>query len=243
MRKSYIRRLQEEQRNKMKSWAYGVTTIVTRLETTLPRTLKSLELAGFPNPKLFIDGELNELPESLKKYKYTIRGEITRTFCNWILTAWELLAVNPHVDYYAIFQDDFVTYKDLRIYLERCTFPQRGYWNLYTFPINVKNEEQGWYLSKQNGKGAVALIFNNEGLRSLLCSRHMVDRVQNKRRAWKSVDGAIITALRHAGWKEYVHNPSLTQHIGKESSMGNKPQPDSPIFKGEDFDIYTIQPS
>lgn len=38
-------------------WAYGVTTVESRLNTTLPMTLDSLDRGGFPDPRLFVDDD------------------------------------------------------------------------------------------------------------------------------------------------------------------------------------------
>lgn len=217
-------------------WAYGVTTCKSRLSNLLPRTLASLAKAGFPSPTLFCDGVVpSDLPETVRNLPAVFRYPTIRTFGNWVLSAWELYLRNPMADRFAIFQDDFVTYPNLREYLEACDYPRRGYWNLYTFPQNTKSFS-GWYLSNQLGKGAVALIFNNETLRTLLASNHMVDRVLDGGRGHKFVDGGVVDSLKKAGWQEYVHNPSLVQHTGLVSSMGNGTHSLADTFRGEDFD-------
>lgn len=216
-------------------WAYGVTTVPSRFGELLPKTLASLEKAGFDQPRLFIDG-CKEIPTDLSsKYQVTNRWPTLRTHGNWVLSMYELFIRSPRADRYAIFQDDFVTYPHLREYLDACEFPEHGYWNLYTFPQNQK-ETKGWYLSNQLGKGAVALVFSNEGVRTLLCQRHLLERPMDSTRGHRSVDGGIVTAMKREGWKEWVHNPSLVQHTGLISSMGNRRQELSPSFQGEDWD-------
>lgn len=219
-------------------WSYGVTTVPKRFNDLLPRTLASLKEAGFDSPRLFVDGA-KELPEIFRSYEATFRFPKVRTFGNWILTLWELYLREPTADCYAIFQDDFVTYRNLRGYLEKCDFPKRGYWNLYTFPQNEK-KFNGWYLSNQLGKGAVGLIFNNEGVRTLLGAKHMIGRPLSADRGWKAVDGGIVTAMKQAGWQEWVHNPSLVYHTGEVSSMGNKHQEQTQTFRGEDFNALEL---
>jgi len=49
-----------------------------------------------------------------------------------------------------------------------------------------------------------------------------------------------VTALKKVGWKEYVHNPSLIQHTGKISIIGNGNHPLAPSFKGEEFDALDL---
>lgn len=226
------------------TWSYGITTVPDRLQNGLVhRTIKSLEHAGFPHPRLFIDGlsakEWAENDYGLGHLPVTTRGDRVRTFGNWILAAWELYVRQPKADRYAIFQDDFVTYKNLRLYLEACPHPDKGYLNLYTFPQNER-PQSGWYLSNQLGKGAVALVFSNEAMRVLLQAQHMVDRPLDLVRGHKAVDGGIVTAFKKAGWKEWVHNPSLVQHTGEQSTMGNARHKLASTFRGEDFDALDL---
>ena len=255
-------------------WAYAVTTVPMRLETTLPRTLESLKGAGFDQPHLFVDGTA----AGFERFgcEITYRSSPVRTYGNWVLALAELYIRNPSAERYAIFQDDFITYKNLRQYLEKCPFPEHcgcrkkcecgvpewkckhprqcscpspGYWNLFTMPSNQRlcpHGYQGWYRSNQFGRGAVALVFSLQGVVTLLSHQYMIDRPQDAHRGWKSVDGAIVTAMARAGapesggWVEYVHSPSLVQHIGYESSMGSNPQHDAPCFRGEGYDALRL---
>ena len=68
----------------------------------------------------------------------------------------------------------------------------------------------------------------------------MFDRPQETLRGWRAIDGGIVTAMKKSGWKEYVHNPSLVQHIGDISTLGNKPHAKSVTFLGEDFDANNL---
>jgi glycosyltransferase involved in cell wall biosynthesis len=202
--------------------------------------LESLADAGFDKPRLFIDHCREEqVPESLRHLDVTCRFPRLKTHGNWVLSAYELFIRNPQAERFAIFQDDFVTYKNLRQYLEVCKYPRTGYWNLYTFPENVKRIN-GWYTSNQKGRGAVALVFDNEALRTCLTHQHMIDRPLNRRRGWKAVDGGIVSAMNKAGWKEYCHNPSLVQHTGMKSSMGNGKHALANSFLGPDFDALDL---
>lgn len=222
-------------------WAYGVTTVPERFDELLPRTLKSLADAGFSNPRLFVDGTFT-IPAKhtqLRSYSCTFHYPKVRTFGNWVLALWELYLREPTTDRYAIFQDDFVTYKNLRQYLEQCSYPKHGYWNLYTFPVNEKRF-RGWYLSDQRGLGAVGLVMSNEAVRTLLASQYMVDRPLDPNRGWKAIDGGIVSAFKENGWQEWVHNPSLVQHTGDTSSMGNGYQQKATSFKGEGYDALEM---
>lgn len=242
-------------------WSYGVTTVKDRLSDLLPMTLYSLKLAGFDSPRLFLDGDDgSRLPRDWT-YPITTRVPRIRTYGNWILGLAELFIREPAADRYAMFQDDFVTYRNLRRYLEQSPYPHHGYLNLYTFPSNqdiapldsAGHARVGWYESRelengpirngkkqQTGRGAVALVFNRDAVLTLLQHQHIVERPMDSTYGHRRIDGGIVTAMNKAGWREYVHNPSLVQHIGKVSSMGSKPHRQAVSFRGEDFDAIDM---
>jgi hypothetical protein len=239
-------------------WVYGVTTVPARRRELLPRTLQSLKAGGFDRPWLFIDRSSHleaasyEQEFGLRIAGVTVRSFAAKVYANWVLSLWELYLRDPDADRYAIFQDDMVTYRNLRPYLEKVVYPPRGYLNLYTFPENqvnaprVKGKEViGWFPSNQRGFGAVALVFSSEAVRTLLTNKHLINRTirndpENLTRRVSLVDGAVVEAFRGIGWREYVHNPSLVQHTGEQSSMGHGLQPLAPSFKGEDFDALEL---
>jgi|SRR5579885_30144 hypothetical protein len=221
-------------------WSYGITTVPSRKDDLFPRTLTSLARAGFDKPWIFVDDCSSR--SVTEDYRYEL--EVTnhwpkiRTAANWTLALAEIYLRQPTAERYAIFQDDLVTYRNLREYLERTPYPKGGYFNLYTFPANEKLAQGrvGWYESNQRGRGAVALVFDRAGVLTLLGSNHLWDRAADPDRGWRSIDGGIVTAFNLAGGKEYVHSPSLVQHVGLTSSMGNRPHPQAPNFRGEGYD-------
>ena len=238
---------------KAKRWAYGVTTVPDRRKDLLPRTLASLKAAGFDTPRLFVDGD-NDAASWQREFgcEVTARYPKIRTYGNWVLSMAELYIREPNAERYAIFQDDFVTYPNLRTYLDSCHFPEAGYWNLYTFRDNetiINGKPVGWieaallnsghtYSGKmqQAGRGAVALVFSRAGVLNLLTHQHMVERPMDAGSGHKRVDGGIVNSMNKAGWREWVHNPSLTQHTGEVSSMGNRPHRQALSFRGESWD-------
>jgi hypothetical protein len=234
-------------------WAYGVTTVPQRRRDLLPQTLASLKNAGFAQPRLFVDGDSD--PASWERefaLEVTCRKPPLRTFGNWVLALWELLVREPTADRFAIFQDDLLMSRNVRQYLERTPYPERGYLNLYTFPSNQSYcpaGHVGWFKSRplnngpegfQTGRGAVALIFSREAVLTLLASPHMVERPLDAHKGWKKVDGGIVTAMNKAGWWENCHSPSLTQHTGAVSTMDNLPHKLADSFRGADFDALTL---
>lgn len=92
----------------------------------------------------------------------------------------------------------------------------------------------------QKGLGAVALVFDREAAITLLSSRFMVERPLDRDRGHRAVDGGIVTAMNYAGYREFVHWPSLVQHVGIESSMGNMPHPTADSHPGPQFDALTL---
>lgn len=236
----------------------GVTTVTTRKQLLLPRTLRSLQGAGFTIDRLFADNEPHttaHLLEGEHGIPVTARCPALRSYGNWILALAELYIRDPAADRYAIFQDDLAASRNLKLYLDQCNYPDYGYWNLYTFPSNQSLAPQphtngngkgddftGWYPSNQFGRGALGLVFSRQTVQTLLSHQHMVLKPTDVHRGWKSIDGAVVTALKAAGYTEYVHTPSLLQHTGTVSSIGNNPHPLATSWRGEDFDCLTLLP-
>jgi hypothetical protein len=141
-----------------------------------------------------------------------------------------------------------VTARNLKAYLEAVPYTPGTYQNLYLFPQNQalapKGKDgrpvTGWYESNQMGRGAVALVFDREAALTLLSSRHLLERPTDRFRGHRAIDGGVVTALKKAGWKELVHYPSLVQHTGRHSSMGNRPHLEAGSFPGETFDLLAL---
>ncbi len=221
------------------------------MKSHLPRTIASLAAGGFDKPRLFVDGAL---PLDAQRYREAFNLETSnhwpalRTAGNWVLSMYELYYREPTADRFVIFQDDMVTCKNLRIYLERAPYPDTSYLNLYTFPSNQSlcpkddkgRDKIGWYPSNQYGRGAVALVFSREALVVLLSSPHLAARPQDCTRGHKAIDGGILESMKKASWTEYVHNPSLVQHTGEVSASGNRPHKLAESFPGEEFSALDL---
>lgn len=215
-------------------WSYGVTTVPERLDTTLPITLRSLVAAEFSFPRLFVDGEGRNferfgLPITRRSPKILRQG-------NWLLGLLELYCREPNADAYALFQDDVIAYRGLKSYLERLGFPKMSYCNLFTFLENegrVADKPPGWYLSSQKGRGAIALVFPRDAMLSLLSSEKTFRRLAGSLNK-QSIDGTVATALKGAGYSEYVHSPTLVQHLDSPSLLGHT-YGGSSSFRGEEF--------
>ena len=227
-------------------WAYGVTTVASRLKHLLPKTLSSLANAGFDNPRLFIDGAKENTAYAHLGLETTCHYPVLRTVGNWVLGLVELYLREPKADRYAIFQDDLICCKSLKEYLTLCEFPEKGYWNLYTFPENealTPQDHTGWYPSNQKGKGALGLVFSQEGVQKLLRHQILFHKPQDSIRGHKVLDGVVSEVFHELGWAEYVHNPSLVQHCAQyQSSIGKKVHPLAKSFPGEEFNCLQLLP-
>lgn len=243
-------------------WACGVTTVPQRRKDLLPRTLASIKAAGFPDPRIFADGDQDaESWRSEFRLETTAHWPKLRAYGSWFAAAWELLVREPNADRYAIFQDDLVCCRNLRAYLDAVPWPAKAYLNLFTFPCNeivAERNQIGFYPAPQMdgqrfgglhqesqrgfqmGRGAVALVFDRQALLALLSSRHAVERPLDSERGHRAIDGGVVTALNKAGFIEHVHLPSLIQHTGDVSAIGNKPHPLARSFRGEDWDALEL---
>lgn len=219
-------------------WAYGVATVPERFGELLPRTLRSLATAGFDRPHLFIDGPVQY---DWPAHHQTTHSRPLRAFGNWVMALWELLVRYPTATHYVLFQDDIVCVLGLRQYLEGCPLPPLTYRNLITYPNNAGRKpadlDLGWYHSDQMGRGAQGLLFTRQGVVDLLSQRRMAEKPLDTQRGHKALDGAVALALKDARYTEQVHYPSLIDHTGTHSAIGNVPQPVIDTFPGEQFNV------
>ena len=236
-------------RAKMMKWAYGITTVPGRRKTYLPATIASLATAGFDKPRLFVDGD-----RDIAGWEAEFGLDVTcRTppalyvHGNWVLSLYELFVREPTADRFALFQDDMVALRNLKLYLSATKYPEKGYLNLYTFPSQQHHcdktrgpKYRGWFESTQHGKGAVGLVFSRDAVLTLLNAQHLLERPLDAHAGKKRVDGGIVDSFRKAGWKEYCHSPTLIQHTGLVSSCMNKPHLQAPGFRGEGFDAAVM---
>lgn len=251
-------------------WTYGIMTTAERRTTTLPQTIASLKAAGFDKPRLFVDGS-KDIEGYEKEFGLPVTVRTPHLFVagNWILSIYELFIRDPEAERFCLFQDDMIASKNLLNYLDQCQYEEspgndniiRGvYWNLYTverneqiIPINGDGKRKiGWHQAQmqRGGLGAVGLCFSRQALITLIGSKHMAERPCDKEWGRTKVDGGIWQAMTNAGWKEYVHFPSLVQHIGMKSSKqyvdytrvkdAHNTWTESKCFWGEGFDLLSL---
>lgn len=224
-------------------WACGVCTVPERTTSTLGNTLRSLDRGGFPTPRLFVDG-LGSVSGAHARAttgcQQSLRSPCVGAFGNWWMAAWELYIRTPDADRYAMFQDDILCVSNLRQYIEASPYPKDGYLNLITNPKNTLFDETatGWYPAPKKGLGACGLVFDNQTFRTLLACD--VTWKPGSPGGDRNIDGTVADMLAEIGIVEYVHAPSLLDHVGGPSVIGNRPQPAIATFAGEDFDVLTL---
>ncbi len=211
-------------------WACGVTTVPARKDDLLPATLASLREAGFDAPRLFVDGAAAGWEGF--GLEVTYRSPTIRAWANWLLGLEELLIRNPAANRFLMCQDDVLFCRNVRAYLDRCRFPDggidkrpylRGWWNLYTAPKEEQRlaaaGERRWAASSQGHKGALALVFDREGVLELLGARQTLLRPLDPSLGWRNIDGGVGKGLVEAGRQELCHMPSLAQHCGMRTTI------------------------
>jgi hypothetical protein len=224
-------------------WSVGAITVPARRLDLLPRTLASLRAAGFPSPRLFVDG-CNDPQGWEREFKLeaTTRNPALGAFGNWAFGLAELYARDPHADRYLMVEDDVAFVSGLRAYLDALDYPRNGYWNLYLSHLNEPARTSGWHLPRKFGMGGLALVFDAATVRLLLSSPRLLRHPRTGAKSRKNVDGAVTEAMLIAGRRELVHSPSLVQHLGHESTLGHMPGRASRTFPGEHFDARRFSP-
>jgi hypothetical protein len=239
-----------------KTWAYGLTTVPERFGDLLPRTLISLSHAGFGMPHLFVD-DGNTRTANIYRDRFglqcSVRDGRIGPFGNWVRF--------PSASHFAIFQDDLLAAKNLRTYLDHCQFPDRGYWNLFTFldsdrvvvrpgwvegpTLNMASDPKE---TLQSGRGALALMFSRDGVLTLLSSPDFVRKPVSTDQPRTRIDGAVVNAMNKAGYREWVHGPSLVYHTGINTSVlepgkaGKVWQNNARTWQGEGWDAAAEMP-
>jgi hypothetical protein len=213
------------------NWAYGITTVPERVSSLLPQTIASLAAAGFDRPVLFVDGHISGY-DDLEVVCHPRVGQL----CNWMHGLFYLFATKD-ADRYAIFEDDVLACRQLREYLDRCP-PGKVYWNLITLDENraYTNDFPGWHESNQLGRSACGLVFDRATVDCLLrMERFVRGPASNETMS----DAVVIATLKSLGYRELVHYPSLLQHVGLESTLGNSIGEVSG-FLGVDYDLLSL---
>ena len=255
-------------KGKAVKWAVGITTVPERRDVLLRRSLNSLARGGFSDVRIFVDGCDDPTLYSEFGKHITVRFPKVNAFNNWMLAAYELFYRHPDADRWAVFQDDILVCQNLRQYLEAIPFPENGYLNLSTIreqedvvpgpkgivealiqsPKHSEKLPDG--KTRQRGRGAMGLVFNQASMLAVIRHPHMTQRVlpekRDPNRYFRFIDGAVVEVINSSGMREYVHNPGLLQHNGPQSTITPKVWGDGALARswpGEDFDCLTLLPA
>ncbi len=240
-------------------WACGLTTVPRRFEDgTLERTLRSLREAGFVKPRIFGDGfsaEQQMLLEGRTGCEVTAHRTPLAPWGNWLLGLTELIVREPLCHRYAMFQDDLLMARNAKEYLSHLPYEAKTYWNLFSFPDNEKvcKEQEGFHKAACCGKGAVALVFDRDTVVDLLGHSNTASRCLSVEgdRGKTNLDGGVYwTLVNYLHYREMVHWPCLTQHVGDLSTIvgrngrlnctPDQTYPHSMSFRGEAWDAMSL---
>ena len=207
---------------KVASWAVGVTT-AQRTPPTLLRSLQSLATAGWAAPYLF--AEPDSVPAHLNgKIRVIERHTPYGAWPNWYTAAVELYMMHPKADAYLLCQDDVLYGKELRGYLEQRLWPsgRLGVVSLHTPSHRARPNWRGFHPDNEGWSawGAQAYVFSNPSMRAMLRDPGVVNhRNRGPRDGLRNIDSVIGFWCTSSGLDYYIHQPSLTQHIGESSTL------------------------
>ena len=203
-------------------WAVGVTT-APRRNSTLERTLLSLEEAGWDRPRLFVEPTV-ELPPKFGDLPATWRDETVGAFPNWYLGLTELVMRNPRADAYLLCQDDVLFSAKLRDYLELVLWPapRVGVVSVYCPSHYGLDKAKGFHVEEHGWAtwGALAYVFPNPSARAILSDSLLVNhRHHGPAAGMRNIESVVGGWCARSCLPYYVHVPSLAQHIGETSTI------------------------
>ena len=203
-------------------WAVGVTT-APRRQPTLARCLASLAAAGWTDPHLFIDGDV-DVPPPLDRLDATRRTPAVGAWGNTQLALSELLIRRPDANALLVVQDDALfPNAPLREYLGGVIASLWGSGgddpaiSLYCCGDD-QTENAGWSPYEDRWKyGAVAIVYSRAAAADLLASPEAAEHVDGGHKA--GVDTVIGRWLEASGRTIWRSTPSLVEHVGETSTI------------------------
>ena len=207
---------------RVRRWSVGITTSRRRIPT-LEQCAQSVRRAGWEEPVLFVDGDM-EIPKSLSKLPSCRRIPAVGAFPNYALSLMELFMRDPHADAYMMLQDDalFPGTSVVRQYLEEVLWLGKtpGIVSLYC-STEYQQQVSGWHRFNVPWIwGAVAFIFSNEVVRAWLTSPLVYDhRALANNEGLSKIDVMIGLFSQSTGVSIHYPSPSLVQHIGTISTI------------------------
>lgn len=242
-------------------WACGMTT-APRPVPTLSRSIASLRSAGFGPFHLFAEPgtPLANLPADTTIHR---RPQRLGVWQNLVQSLRDLLALHPEADTIALFQDDVISLRDVREWLEHDLWPSPR-----TGCVSIYSPD--WHGYETAGVEAIRRIRGTQimGACGLIFPRYAVERIlaHPLSTSWrgcydknqfvenpvhrKASDTFVGHVLHELGLEKFAYSPSLLQHFADTSAIGH-PHPSqrldgkyyrkSVLFAGEDrsaFDVF-----
>jgi hypothetical protein len=222
----------------MVNWKVGITT-AKRDQSTIERTVASVIAAGWDDITIFADCDcLTDLGHPV-----TNRGFQVGAWGNFYLGLTELTMINPTAEYFLMCQDDVVFAKQVRQFCERHEqIIQTGIFSPYCNTSYSERRGKHQFHELDEGArlwGALAMVFCNRLAYQFLGS----EIARNHRRhgineGLRNVDTVVGIWCQRERVKYFVYVPSLVQHIGITSTLGNADSPNRSAadFVGEECD-------
>lgn len=203
-------------------WAVGVTTSPRRAPT-LAACLRSLIDAGWPQPQLFIDGDV-EMPTEFAGLARTIRIPAAGARQSYYLAVQELLQRFPEAEALMLVQDDayWPGHLPMRGYLERCLWPgsEPGLVSAWCCTDDTATEA-GWHWRASPWKfGAVVFVFSRQAAEKFV-QDPLIQQACSSRPENHSGGLSLLIGdwAARAGVPVHFPTPSLVQHLGEVSTI------------------------
>lgn len=204
-------------------WAVGVTT-APRRQPTLDACLDRLAVAGWPEPYLLIDGQV-DLAERHQHLLATRRSTSSGGWPNYYLAMAELLLRAPDADAYMLMQDDVLVANStaLRQYVDSLLWPTGSdcLVSLYCAADDTQ-ASNGWHIyDGQWTLGALAFVYSPGAARGFVRDPRVCDhrRLGGEKNGKAGIDAVIGDWAFRNGVPIWFPTPSLVQHVGNTSAI------------------------
>lgn len=194
-----------------------------RSRPTLPMTLASIRKAGFAQ-RLHVFAEPQARVSRDDGIRVVRRKRVHGIIGNWLVSAQEMEALGSA--YILMMEDDVYmapcAASSLICGIDECKSDRLGYFSLFTPRMNVvrlRGPRSGWVPFRPSSAtwGALAWCFPASSLRLLLRSRKLWSAF-DQRDGLDRVVGHVLGSRRMVCFQ---HIPSLSKHIGYESTVNH----------------------
>lgn len=206
---------------------FGIAiTTAKRSKPTLERAYKSLRAAGFHEDVFVMAEPETKIPDAVAgDSRARVLSNETRLGCfpNWKHACKTLLNITA-ARWILIVQDDAIWQRDSARILRQQMMDRSGVRTGFVSPyVSVHNVKKtfvdGWNETKAGWDwcGALAFCMDRGAAEDLLSARRFV-----KHQGPKQVDAIVGLTMLDLKRPSFVHVPSLVDHVGEFSTVGNK---------------------